>query len=284
MTKSTYTTLVRAVPLFGLACGSEEPEVSNAPDYESTVEAALTKAGESAPTMEATDTAAPPPAPTPTDVPPSPTPTVSSPFPPPAPADDAEPLPALAMDDANAFLASVSENEPNCLFGAIPPERLGAVLQSPELADEADRSAVLGCPDHDIRLRLLLTPVLSPAGPLSADSSECLRNSYADTAPRQLLSTIASPSDPGSPGESAEVAAMVNFMVSLSCLSEEEFQVTAPAMGMALEERENFEGVLERVGGQDALAALLTPAAEFPVALLEAALECQVQMLGPLPG
>ena len=293
MTESKGIILFRAAALcgfaclcwFALACGGNEPEISDSPNYEATVAAALAKAGESSPTTGPTATAEPTPAPTPTEIPPSPTPTVLSAVPPPpAAASDRQPLAPLAMDDANAFMGGISEMERSCLSGAIAPERLTAVLQSPEMADEAERSVVLGCLEHDTHLRLMLTPVLSATGPLSLESSECLRNSYADTDLGALLSTVASPGDPGSPGESAQVAAMVTFMVSLSCLSEEEFQVAAPAMGIAPGEYEGFQCVLEKVGGQDAMTTLLTPAGEFPVALFEAAAECQLQMAGPPPG
>jgi hypothetical protein len=161
---------------------------------------------------------------------------------------------------------------------------LAAVLQSPELADEEDRSALLGCLEHDTLLRLLLTPVLSATGPISAESSACLRSSYADKDLQALLASLTNDSEPGSAPESAEVAGMVTFMVSLSCLSEEEFQVAAPAMGIAPGEYENFQCVLDTIGGQDALTVLLTPAAEFPAALFEAAFSCQLQMGGPPPG
>ena len=77
---------------------------------------------------------------------------------------------------------------------------------------------------------------------------------------------------------------MVTFMVSLSCLSEEESQVAAPAMGIAPGEYEIIQCVLDTLGGQDALTALLTPDAESPAALFEAAFSCQLQMGGPPPG
>ena len=292
MTKSTNMLLYRAAALcglaclcwFALACAGDEPEVSDAPNYEATVAAALEKANVSEPTTEPTATAEPTPAPTPTEVPPSPTPTVSSVVPPPPIAGDAEPLAPLPIDDPNAFLADMSEAELACLSAAVGPDRLATLLGNPDLASDADRAALLGCLEHDTRLRLLLTPVLSATGPLSPESSACLRDSYADTDLQALMSNVMSPSDPGTPGETAQVAGMVTFMVSLSCLSEEEFQVAAPAMGIAPGEYEGFQCVLERVGGQDAMTALLTPAAEFPAALFEAAMECQLQLGGPPPG
>lgn len=295
MTKCTKLNLHTAVTLsalaclcwFLLACGEEEPEVSDAPDYEATIAAALAKAGESAPTIEPTVTAepTPTPAPTPTEVPPTPTPTAPAAAAPEATAaGDSDPLAPLPIDDPDALLASLSEGERSCLSAAVGPDRLATLLRNPDLASDADRAALLGCLEHDTRLRLLLTPVLSATGPLSPESSACLRDSYADTDLQALMSNVMSPSDPGTPGETAQVAGMVTFMVSLSCLSEEEFQVAAPAMGIAPGEYEGFQCVLERVGGQDAMTALLTPAAEFPAALFEAAMECQLQLGGPPPG
>lgn len=295
MTKSIKPRIVPTVALCALAClfwlavacGGDEPEAANAPDYEATVAAALAAVEASAPTNEPPPTVepTPTPAPTPTQVPPSPTPTApAANTPETTTAGDSEPLAPLAINDPNAFLADLSESERTCLSGTIGPERLAALLRSPELSDEAGRSAVLGCLERDTLLRLFLTHVLSATGPLSPESSECLRRSYAETDLSALMSAVASPSDPGSPGESAEVAAMVAFMVSLSCLNEEEFQAAAPALGIAPGEYEGFQCALEKVGGQDAMTALLDPAAGFPVALFEAAAECQVQLGGSPPG
>lgn len=291
MTKSIKHRIVPVAVLCALAClfwlavacGGDEPEAANAPDYEATVAAALAAVEASAPTDEPPPTVEP--APTPTEVPPSPTPTApAANTPETTTAGNSEPLAPLVINDPNAFVADLSEPERTCLSGTIGPERLTVLLRSPELSDEADRSAVLGCLEQDTLLRLFLTHVLSATGPLSPESSECLRRSYAETDLNALMFAAASPSDPGSPGESAEVAAMVAFMVSLSCLNEEEFQVAAPALGMAPGEYEGFQCALEKVGGQDAMTALLAPAAGFPVALFEAAAECQVQLGGPPPG
>ena len=266
---------------FTLACGGDEPEASDAPDYEATIAAALAKAAESAPTIEPTATAEP----APTEIPPSPTATTAPTATPGTTAvTDTEPLAPLAMEDPNAFLAGLSDAERQCVSTVVPPERLAAALQSPESVDAAESSALLGCLEHDTVLRLFLTQVLTATGPLSPDSSACLRRSYADTDLHAMMADPPVAGEPGSPDESEAVAFMVSFVVSLSCLSEEEFQVAAPAMGMAPGEYENFQCVLERVGGPDALTALLTPAAEFPVALFAAAAECQLQMAGPPPG
>ncbi len=290
MTNPIGNTLVRASAVASLAClcwmtlacGGDEPEVSDTPDYEATVAAALAKVSVSAQSNEPTATVEP--TTVPTEVPPSPAPT-DSPAATTAPANaDIEPLAPLAIDDANAFLTDVSETERDCLAGALPPERLAATLRAPELADDADRTAVLDCLGHETSLRLLLTPVLSASGPLSAESSTCLRNSYANQDLTTLMTRLLAANDPGAEYGAAQAEGMVTFVVSLSCLSEEEFQAAAPAMGIQPGEYENFQCVLDTVGGPDALAVLLTPASEFPAALFEAAIQCQLQLDGPPPG
>lgn len=284
--------ILTCVFLLAAACGGEEPATTETPDYQATVSAAIAKI--SADQQPAAPTATAEPAPTPTGVPASPTPAQVSASPTPdtpptaAPADpaatDAAPLAPLPIADPDAFLAEISESERNCLSNSPGHDKLAAVLQAPDMAEEADRSALLGCLEHETSLRLLLTPVLSSTGPLSPETSACLRDSYADTDLNTLMSDQFAASDPGPGSEASGVAGMVTFMVSLSCLSEEEFQVAAPAMGIVPGEYENFQCVLERVGGQDAMVVLLTPAAEFPAALFEAAIACQLQMAGPPPG
>ena len=196
----------------------------------------------------------------------------------------AEPLAPLAAENADALLADVSSSESMCLSDNIPSDRLAVLATTPELATEAEREAFIGCLEHDTRLRLLLTPVLNATGPLSVESSACMRKSYADTDLAALMSSVAADAGTGPEAEAAMAQGMVTFFVSLSCLNEEEFQTASVAMGLAPGERENFLCVLDQVGGQDALAALLIPSAEFPAELFQAAFGCQFQMGGPPPG
>ena len=195
-----------------------------------------------------------------------------------------EPLAPLAAEDADAFLADVSDSERMCLSDNIPSDRVAMLATTPELATEVERETFLGCLEHNTLLRLLLTPVLSATGPLSVESSACMRSSYADTDLAALMSSVVADPGTGPEAEAAMAQGMVMFFVSLSCLNEEEFQTGSVAMGLAPGERENFLCVLDQVGGQEALAALLIPSAEFPAELFQAAFGCQFQMGGPPPG
>ena len=195
-----------------------------------------------------------------------------------------EPLAPLAAEDADAFLADVSDSERMCLSDNIPSDRVAMLATTPELATEVERETFLGCLEHNTLLRLLLTPVLSATGPLSVESSACMRSSYADKDLAALMSSVVADPGTGPEAEAAMAQGMVMFFVSLSCLNEEEFQTASVAMGLAPGERENFLCVLDQVGGQEALAALLIPSAEFPAELFQAAFGCQFQMGGPPPG
>ena len=272
-----------------IACGNGDDQRPE-PDQDATIVAAAVKT-----TLEAIATAEAEEAPTATPAPaPSAAPIVS---PTQAPTQEVgsagtdggdsgstEPLAPLATKDAGAFLSDVSDSERMCLSDNIPSDRMAMLATTPELATEAEREAFLGCLEHNTGLRLLLTPVLNATGPLSVESSACMRSSYADTDLAALMSSVAADPGAGPEAEAAMAQGMVMFFVSLSCLNEEEFQTASVAMGLAPGERENFLCVLDQVGGQDALAALLIPSAEFPAELFQAAFGCQFQMGGPPPG
>ena len=304
MPKFVRMTLIHTLLLMALvslvwyatACGNEEPPEQPPPDTEATIEAAVSAAlatrAAAAPEPTATPvpepTATPQPSPTPTDVPeptpttaPEPTPTAESAAP--MGASDAEPLTPLPVDDPQAFLAAVSEPERACLTENFAPDRMQQLTMSPELATDEERETMLECLEHDTQLRLLLTAVLGATGPLSADSSMCMRDSYANVDLAELMSGVMT--EPGSDVEAQQAMArgMVMFMVSLSCLNEQEFGAAGAQMGMAPGEYEAFQCVVEQAGGPDAMAVLLSPGSEFPAALFQAALACELQMGGPPP-
>ncbi len=269
---------------FAIGCGGGDDEPNDEPNVEATIAAVV---AEISATQEAEIQAA-----APTDTPrPSPTPTVA-PTPTevrtPTPQASAEtwtaPLTPLPISDPAWFLASVSDAERNCLAQEVSPEQFAVLANAPELATVEERQALIGCLEQETRLRLFLTPVLTATGPLSEDSSACLRTGFADTDLGEVL--LAATGEPGAnpDAEAAMALAMVSFMVSLSCLNEAEFQAAGSTMGIAPEEYENFQCVLEAVGGPEKMAELMNPDAGFPQPLFEAAFGCQVTMAGPPPG
>ena len=291
LTKCTLIAVLAALAWFALGCGNDDAQVEE-PDAEATIVAAavrtiLEATAEAKANEVPTDT----PAPTATPVPPTAVPTAPpTPEPPQvaAPSGGGEPLAPLPLDDPEALMGELSDGERACLAqsGALPPDRMQLLMMSPELATPEERDAFLGCLGHDKELRMMLTGVLTATGPLSVESSDCLRNSYADVDLEELLNGMVA--DPGNDAAAQQAMArgMVMFIVSLSCLNEDEFAAAGQAMGFMPGEYEAFQCVLEAAGGQEGLVQWLSPGAEFPAELFGAASACGLQMGGgpPSPG
>ena len=298
LTKCTLIAVLAALAWFALGCGNDDAQVEE-PDAEATIVAAavrtiLEATAEAKANEVPTDT----PAPTATPVPPTAVPTAPpTPEPPQVAAPSGgdggdpgggEPLAPLPLDDPEALMGELSDGERACLAqsGALPPDRMQLLMMSPELATPEERDAFLGCLGHDKELRMMLTGVLTATGPLSVESSDCLRNSYADVDLEELLNGMVA--DPGNDAAAQQAMArgMVMFVVSLSCLNEDEFAAAGQAMGFMPGEYEAFQCVLEAAGGQEGLVQWLSPGAEFPAELFGAASACGLQMGGgpPSPG
>ena len=176
----------------------------------------------------------------------------------------------------------VSDAEQACLSENIGDDRLQTLLVSPEMGTDEEREALLTCMEDDTLLRFYLTPFLQQIGPLSAESSACIRGGFENTDIAALMRAVAMEGG-DQDDEAAMMQAMAGFIVTLSCLSEEEFTTAAPALDMNPEERDGFLCVVEELGGPEEMAALLDPDAGPPIALFQAAFGCQLQLGGPAP-
>ena len=194
-------------------------------------------------------------------------------------ADSASALFALDITDSRAFLSGVSDAEQACLSGQIDPGRLMLVVGTPELAKE--RAILIGCLEHETLLRLFLTPVLDQAGPLSVESSACIRDAFADADLAALMTAAGAGADEGS--EAAMVGAMTGLFATLSCPSTDEFQAADQALGMGPDDSQDFKCVLDALGGPEELAALMQPDAGPPLTFFSAAMACNLQLSGEPP-
>ncbi len=180
-------------------------------------------------------------------------------------------------------MSEVSEAEQACLSANVNLNRLSTLLaRATDLAPDDEMPAFIGCLEQDTVLRLFLTPFLDQIGPLSAESSACIRQGYADADLAALLLEAGSgPSqDPGA----AIGRIMASLLVTLSCLNEEEFRAAGPALGMAPEDWQTLQCVQDKLGGPEGFAALLQPGAWPPLELLGAVSGCDLQLGGgPTP-
>ncbi len=203
----------------------------------------------------------------------SPEPTTSAPAatptPPPAPAEGV--LSPLSLTDPSAFLSEVSSTEVACILENIDPDRLSLFLTAPDLATDEEAASLIGCMEDETLLRFFLSAILQATGPLSAESSGCVREVFAGVDLAAPM--IASVSDP-----EAGAGLMAGFFSTLVCLNEAEFQAAGPALELGNIDQQGVQCLFDELGGAEGLTALMDPAAGPPLALFGAAVTCNLEL------
>ena len=265
-----------------LACSG--PETSSSP---TAAAQAPTSASVPAPT------AAPVEVPTPTKVP-EPT-TVPEPTKVPAPTETpiptAMPVPTDApsettpesgmpgptgMNDTGLLTSELSDAELSCLSEIGDPQQLVTLMNSPDLASPQERDAMVGCLEHETLLKLFLNGFTDQTGPLSDDTSACVSAGFQNFDLRAMMLS----NQEGSGEEAAMVQGMAGFLITLSCLNEEEWQAASPALDLPPEGREAMQCVMNMLGEPEGIAASLeSKEGEPPLAFFSAAAECGIGMM-----
>ena len=91
----------------------------------------------------------------------------------------------------------------------------------------------------------------------------------------------------GEAGEqNAMFVSMSAFMLTLSCLNDEEYQAASATTGMDPGEKEDLQCVMEQLGGPEGMAEAMQAEDESGfIAILTAAFTCGVQLeMGAAPG
>ena len=182
-------------------------------------------------------------------------------------------------DDPQTFLATLPAAEQACLAANSDPMRLltlaglpGAEIASPQAAADA-----IDCLGDDTLLRVFLSAMLVDVGPLSRDSSDCIRAGFADFDLRPLLLAGDVSSGPGD--NLLERAAMFGslrpFLLALSCLNRPEWVAGLQYFSMPKDNWAILKCVRNVIGGTDALADALQPrGGPIPRAFRHAEIEC----------
>ena len=245
-----------------LACGGGEPTDTPANATFSQATEAPAATASPSPTPEPTATPKPTvtPAPTATAVPePTATPVTAVP----EPEVTAEPTAAaqvpgtgaitpLRLNDPLTVASELSESELACLTGVADIGRLMAVFAAPELASPKERTKFVGCLEDESLLRVFLTDMIEGSGPLSVETSACIRTGMEGVDLRAVMA-----SSPEGGEEAAMAGSMSAFILTLMCLNDEEWEGAAAMLGSAPEERENLQCVLEKMGGPEGFAETL---------------------------
>ena len=137
----------------------------------------------------------------------------------------------------------------------------------------------VGCLEDETLARVFLAGFVPGPGPLSQESSDCVRAAFDVIDPREVM--IAGIE--GDPGR-AMAGSMAALSVTVACLTDQEWEATAPMLGMSPDERAGMQCLLEALRGPGQMAAAMTAAQEGEFAeLASAGAECGLEM-GPPPG
>ena len=224
-----------------------------------------------APTSAPTPTAAP----TPTEIPvPTETPTerptaapAATPASTPTPGPTATPAPPgvlapLQPLDSGAMFSELSDAEKECI------------------GENTERQTrYVGCLEDETLARIFLAGFVPGPGPLSQESSDCVRAAFEVIDPRAVM-TAGIEGDPGR----AMAGSMAALSVTVACLNDQEWETAGPQVGMSLDEREGMQCLLVALGGPGPMAGAMKAAQEGDITgLALAGTECGLDMGHP-PG
>ena len=187
-----------------------------------------------------------------------------------------EAITPLRLDDPVAIASELSESELVCLAGVAEMGRLLEIFAAPEQASAEEQTKLLRCLEDETLLRIFLTEIMERSGPLSVETSKCIRTGMEGVD----LST-AMLSGPAGDEEAAMVGGMSAFVLTLMCLNEDEWEGAAAGLGVPTEERENLQCVLDELDGPEGFAKTLSAGDESSfAALFGAIMKCGVQIEG----
>ena len=171
-------------------------------------------------------------------------------------------------------MSALSPDELSCVLQNADPQVLLKLLSAPDTATPEEAEGFITCLEDETLLTFFLVPFTSQTGALSEETSACLRSGFEEIDIREmLLMAVTAP----------EAGGMAGFIVTLSCLNEEEWELASPALELGPYNPEGLQCVLDKVGGPEGLAAMSSPDAGPPIALFGAALECNLAFIQPPP-
>ena len=191
----------------------------------------------------------------------------------------------IDLDDPQVFLSALPAAEQACLAANSDPRRvlMLAGLPGAEIASAQEAAELLACLGDDTLMRVFLSGMLVDVGPLSRESSACVRAGFAgfDLRPVIMAGDVSS----GSGDDLLERAAMFGslrpFVLALSCLNDAEWVAGLRHFAMPESNGAILKCVRETLGGPAALAAALQPLdGPIPQAFMNAESQC---LMLPIP-
>ena len=179
------------------------------------------------------------------------------------------------MGDSDALMSQLLAEELMCLTEEVEFSRLIELQEDSSAATPEETEKIIDCLRDETVLRAFLTELIGLTGPLSGDTSACLRAGFGEFDVRSvMLARQAAPEQGAFLLGSASA-----FILTLSCMNEEEWGLYVPHMIMTPDDRGKLQCVVETLGGPEELAATLQ-SGEGGVSegFLSAATECELQI------
>ena len=172
-------------------------------------------------------------------------------------------------------MSQLLAEELTCLMERLEFSRLMVLQQDSSLATLEETEEIINCLGDETVLRAFLTELIGLAGPLSGDTSACLRAGFGEFDVRSVMLARQAAEDQ----QSSLVGSASAFLLTLSCLNEEEWGLYVPAMIMSPDDRGELQCVVETLGGPEELAAALqSGVGGVSEGFLSAATECGLQI------
>ena len=177
------------------------------------------------------------------------------------------------------MMAALSPEELGCILQNVDIQVLQKIASAPDTATPEEAEGFINCLGDEALLSLFLVPFTSQTGALSEETSACVRIGFGGLDLRALmLGSLAQEDDPA-----AQAAGLTGFVVTLSCLNQEEWEAASPALELGPYNPDGLQCLLEKTGGLEGLSAMMSPDAGPPIALFGAAAECNLAFM-QVPG
>ena len=160
----------------------------------------------------------------------------------------------LNLSDSEAALSRLSKPEISCLEQAAGPGRLPEILRDARVPVPEEEAWIVACLGDETLLGVFVAMLLSDSGPLSQETSACLRTGLEWVDLRELMTEDTRGREQD---DRAGAVFLSGYFTAAACLNQKEWDATAAALGLNPGDQETFQCFLEAVGGPETLAAVL---------------------------
>ena len=160
----------------------------------------------------------------------------------------------LDLSDSKAALSRLSKPEISCLKQAASPGRLHEILRGVRVPVPDEEAWIVACLGDETLFGVFVAMLIGDPGPLSQDTSTCLRTGLEWVDLRELMTE-----DTRERGQDDRAGAVFlsGYFTAAACLNQEEWDATAAGLGLNPGDQETFRCFIEAVGGPEALATAL---------------------------